>query len=77
MRRELRVEYVQLRELTSFILRQVREGIRLGDLSGYIENLDRRLHAHEAGLEAVYFPPAEKALTESEWEVIRAAVPPE
>src|SRR5882762_5429825 len=45
-RRELRLEYVQIRELTRFILRQIADGIPFRDLAGYVENLDRRLRAH-------------------------------
>lgn len=75
VRRELRLEYVQIRELTRFILRQVIDGIRLDDLRGYVENLDRRLRAHEAEMERVYYPAAEKTLTDDEREQLRAARP--
>ncbi len=75
VRRELRLEYVQIRELTRFVLRQVREGIRLDDLRGYVENLDRRLRAHETEMERVYYPAAQ--LTELERQTLEAARPPD
>lgn len=74
-RRELRLEFVQIRELTAFILRQIGEGIRPRDLAGYVENLDRRLRAHEQGLQSVYFPAAAAALTADEWSALMAARP--
>src|SRR5579859_7876230 len=44
-RRELRLEYVQIRELTHYLMLQLSEGIRSGELAGYAENLNRRLRA--------------------------------
>src|SRR4029079_2829936 len=44
-RRELRLEYVQIRELTRFVMRGITEGMPYGDLAGYVENLERRLRA--------------------------------
>lgn len=76
VRRELRLEYVQIRELTRFLLQQIREGIHSSNLVGYLENLDRRMHAHEAEMENVYYPAAESMLTEEEWKVLEAAKPP-
>ena len=76
-RRELRLEYVQLRELTRFLLLQITEGIRPRDLMGYVENLDRRLTAHESEMERVYYPVAVSALTEDEWAVLERARPEE
>ena len=73
VRRELRLEYVQVRELTRFLLQQIREGIRLGDLAGYVENLQRRLRAHESEMEQVYYPAAESMLTPEEWVVLEKA----
>ena len=73
VRRELRLEYVQIRELTRFVLQQIREGIRLDHLHGYIDNLERRLTAHEREMESVYYPAAEKTLTEEEWRVLEKA----
>src|SRR5262245_46890004 len=74
-RRELRLEYVQLRELTRFLVLQVTEGIRPRDLMGYVENLDRRLKAHESEVERVYYPAAVTTLTPEEWAVLEAARP--
>ncbi len=75
VRRELRLEYVQIRELTRFILRQITEHIRLDDLAGYIENLDRRLRTHETEMQNVYYPTAEKVLTAEERTILEAALP--
>jgi hypothetical protein len=74
-RRELRLEFVQLRELTGFIANQIAAGIRAHDLTGYVENLDRRLRAHEEGLRSVYYPAASNSLTEGEWAALLAARP--
>jgi hypothetical protein len=76
-RRELRLEYVQIRELTRFLVRQIGEGIRPTNLIGYVENLDRRLHAHEKEMGQVYYPAAAALLTEEEWSVLEAARPEE
>jgi hypothetical protein len=74
---ELRLEYVQIRELTRFLVRQIAEGIRPTNLLGYVENLDRRLHAHEVEMGKVYYPAAAALLTEEEWSVLEAARPEE
>jgi hypothetical protein len=74
-RRELRLEFVQLRELTGFIVRQITDGIRATDLTGYVENLDRRLRAHESGLQSVYYPVALSSLTADEWNALLEARP--
>ncbi len=76
VRRELRLEYVQIRELTRFVLQQIRDRIRLTDLNGYIENLDRRLRAHESEMQRVYYPAAEKMLTAEERKTLESAQPP-
>jgi hypothetical protein len=72
-RRELSLEYVQLRELT----RQIRLGIDgrapLADLLGLVENLGRRLEAHERGNRDVYYPAAADALTDEETRALRDA----
>lgn len=73
--RELRLEYVQLRELARFLLDQVSKRAALADVLGLVENLDRRLAAHEAELQAVYFPTAAPALRPEEWEALRSAAP--
>jgi hypothetical protein len=73
--RELSLEYVQLRELT----RQIRLGIEsrapLADLLGLVENLARRLEAHERGNAGVYFPAAAPLLSAPERQVLEAAAP--
>jgi len=74
-RRELRLEYVQIRELTHFIQRQRAERVRPSDLLGYVENLDRRLTAHERENRSVYYPVAAGSLTEEEWAILEGARP--
>jgi len=74
--RELRLEYVQIRELTRFVVRQITEGMPFRDLAGYVENLDRRLHAHESEMERVYYPAAAAALTDEEWALLEGNAPP-
>jgi hypothetical protein len=73
--RELRLEYVQIRELTRYLVRQISEGIRAEDLGGFVENLDRRLRAHESEMEHVYYPAAVSILTAVEWEILETAQP--
>lgn len=75
--RELRLEYVQVRELTRYLLREIDAGIRPGDLTGFVENLDRRLRAHESEMRKVYYPAAEGLLTAEEWKILEAARPEE
>jgi hypothetical protein len=77
VRRELRLEYVQIRELTRYIAQQISEKLSSMNIAGYVENLDRRLHAHESEMENVYYPAAAPLLTEEEWSVLDAARPPE
>ena len=76
-RRELRLEYVQIRELTRYIAQQIAEKLPSLNIAGYVENLDRRLHAHESEMEKVYYPAAAPLLTEEEWAVLQSARPPE
>ena len=71
-RRELRLEYVQIRELTRFVQRALAEK---NDATGYIENLDRRLHAHEMQNITVYYPSAAAMLSEEEWAVLEKSRP--
>ena len=73
--RELRLEYVQIRELTRYLVRQLGEGIRANDLAGFVENLDRRLRAHESEMERVYYPAARTMLTAAEWSILESALP--
>ena len=73
--RELRLEYVQVRELTRYLLEQISIGGALGDVLGLAENLERRLAAHEAEMERVYYPAAAAVLTEAERRALAAAAP--
>jgi len=74
-RRELRLEYVQLRELTNFIARGRADKAQPSELVGYLENLNRRLSAHENENRSVYYPAAAGSLTEEEWAILEAARP--
>jgi hypothetical protein len=74
-RRELRLEYMQIRELTRYLVQQIAEGIIPGNLVGFVDNLDRRLHAHEKEMGQVYYPAAASLLTDDEWAVLEAARP--
>ena len=65
-RRELRLEFVQLRELTRQLRLQIEGDARMADILGLAENLGRRLDAHERGLTDVYLPAATDALTDPE-----------
>jgi hypothetical protein len=75
--RELRLEFVQLRELTRFLIRQRADRIRPADLAGYASNLDRRLAAHERELTNVYYAAAAATLTQEEWLMLERARPEE
>ena len=75
-RRELRIEYVQIRELARYIAQQISEHLPSMNIIGYVENLDRRLHAHESEMEKVYYPAAAALLTDEEWTILDAARPP-
>ena len=74
-RRELRLEYVQIRELTRYISQQISEHLPSMNITGYVENLDRRLHAHEREMADVYYPVAASLLTDEEWNVLDVARP--
>ncbi len=74
-RRELRLEWVQLRELTRYLLSQVNERAPIGDIVGFVENLERRFAAHESEMETVYYPAAAPRLTGAEWAILIAASP--
>jgi hypothetical protein len=62
-RRELELQYVQLRELTRHLAVRIASNAPLGEIMGFAENLDRRLAAHESELESVYYPAALAALS--------------
>ncbi|MGH9444102.1 MAG: hypothetical protein ACRD16_17700 [Thermoanaerobaculia bacterium] len=74
-RRELHLEWVQLRELTRFLITLVADPAKLSDALGITDNLDRRLAAHENELLSVYYRVAEPELTEGEWKILSAAAP--
>lgn len=73
--RELRLEWVQLRELTRYLQLQIAEHAPMADIEGLAENLDRRLTAHEAELDRVYYPAAAEELTGQEWNALGESAP--
>jgi len=75
--RELRLEYVQLRELTRHVRLEIDTGARMADVLGFVQNLERRLAAHEAEMENVYYPAAARVLTPEERRVLKEAAPPD
>ena len=74
--RELKLEYVQIRELTRYLLSQIGERAPLADVLGLVENLERRLAAHESEMEKVYYPGGASLLTPEEWRLLGEAAPP-
>jgi len=74
--RELKLEYVQIRELTRYLLSQIDEHAPIADVLGLVENLERRLAAHESEMEKVYYPRAAPLLTPDEWQILRDSAPP-
>ncbi|HEV8376115.1 MAG TPA: hemerythrin domain-containing protein [Candidatus Polarisedimenticolia bacterium] len=74
-RRELRLEWVQLRELTRYLLSQVNDRAPIGDILGFAENLERRFAAHESEMESVYYPAAAPMLTPEEWKILAETAP--
>jgi len=74
--RELRLEWVQVRELTRYLLSQVTDLAQLADILGLAENLERRLAAHESEMEKVYYPAVAALLNDEETRILRDAVPP-
>ena len=74
-KRELHLEWVQLRELTRILLTLVSDHDKLADALGITENLARRLAAHGAGAAEVYFPAAAPVLTDGEWKLLAEAAP--
>jgi hypothetical protein len=65
-RRELRLEFVQMRELTRHVRLQLESDAPMSDVLGLVENLARRFDAHERGVFDVYYPAAADALEASE-----------
>ena len=76
-RRELRLEYVQLRELTRYLLELSTRNAALGDILGLVENLGRRLAAHEREMASVYYPAAASRLTPEDLRRLREEAPPD
>ncbi len=74
-RRELRLEWVQLRELTRSLLSQVNGRAPMGEILGFAENLERRFAAHESEIKNVYYPAAAGVLTSDEWKILVRAAP--
>lgn len=74
-RRELRLDCVQVRELSRFLREEVTRRAPLSDLLGLIENLARRFDAYESEMRTVYFPAAAPLLTADEWEALVSAAP--
>lgn len=64
--RELRLQWVQVRELTRYLLEQVEAAAPISDVLGFAENLGRRFAAHLSEMENVYYPLAAPLLTEQE-----------
>lgn len=75
-RRELNVEWVQLRELTRYLLEQVGKRAAMADVLGLADNLGRRLAAHDSEIEKVYYPAVAPLLTSGELALLRDAAPP-
>jgi hypothetical protein len=74
-KRELHLEWVQLRELTRFLLTVIADTAKTSDTLGITENLARRLAAHESELESVYLPAASGELSADEWKILSDAAP--
>ena len=74
-RRELRLDCVQVRELTRFLSEEVSRNAPLSDVIGVIENLARRLASWDSEMTAVYIPAAAPHLTASEWSALEQAAP--
>ena len=73
--RELHLEWIQLRELTRYLLSLVTSHGKISDILGITENLGRRLVAHDSELDRVYYPVAAITLTLDEWKILAAAAP--
>jgi hypothetical protein len=69
-RREVTLEFVQLRELTRQLRAQIDGGARMADVLGLAENLARRFDAHERGMLDVYYSAAAARLTDEERETL-------
>ena len=74
-KRELHLEWVQLRELARMLSTVVPDPGKLSDALGLTENLERRLAAHESDLQTLYYPAAAPLLTDGEWALLAEAAP--
>jgi hypothetical protein len=74
--RELRLQWVQVRELTRYLLDQIQKRASLGDLLGLAENLARRFAAHASEMENVYYPAAAPLLDAHAERILAEAAPP-
>jgi hypothetical protein len=72
-KRELTLEFVQLRELTRHVRLELEAQARLSDVLGLVENLSRRFDAHERDLLDVYYPSAATALEADELVILEGA----
>lgn len=72
-RREVTLEFVQLRELTRQLRLQIEGGASMSDILGLAENLSRRFGAHERGMRDVYYPAAAAVLDASERRALEEA----
>lgn len=74
--RELRLEYVQIRELTRYLLSELARRAPMADVLGLVENLERRLAAHESQMKTVYYPAVSALLGAEAWLELDEAAPP-
>ena len=58
-------------------MQQITEGIRFNQMLGFVDNLDRRLTAHEKEMGQVYYPAAAPILTDEEWQMLESGRPEE
>ena len=72
-RRELEMQYVQLRELVRNLAQRIAANAPRGETIGFADNLDRRLSAHETELERVYYPAALPHLSAADREALASS----
>ncbi len=75
LQRELTLDFVQLRELTRYLIQQISDRAPLSDILGLIQNLDRRLSAHASQMESVYQGAAVTVLSADAWQSLVRACP--
>jgi len=75
LQRELSLDFVQLKELTRYLIEQISDRAALSDILGLIQNLDRRLSAHASQMETVYRSAAMSALGQDGWASLEGACP--